>query len=134
MNRQLKQQGCVTLLSILDTRLDADNVSEFKALVAQLQDRSPQLVIDLSEVHYLDSPGCSALLSAVRCLDRFGGQIKVCGLTESARRTLDLFQMLRILEVYKTRDEAIHAFVTELALWTSPGGAVLSVHQATAVT
>jgi anti-sigma B factor antagonist len=124
MNRQLKQLGRVTLLTVLDTYLDARNVAQFKALITQLQDNSPQLVLDLSQVQFLDSPGCGALLSAVRCLDRFGGQIKVCCLTRSVRNSLDLLQMLCILEVYETRDEAIRAFVIGTALPTSPGAGV----------
>jgi len=120
MNRQVKQLGYVTLLTILEKQLDASNAGEFKTIVAQLQDNSPQLVLDLSLVQRLDSPGCGALLSALRCLDRLGGQIKLCCLTQSARHTLGKFQMLRILEVYETRDEAIRAFVIGMALQTSP--------------
>ncbi len=110
MNRQLKQLGRVTLLIVLETHLDTRNSGEFKALIAQLQDRSPQLVLDLRQVQVLDRSGCGALLSALRCLDRFGSQIKVCCLTTAARSTLDQCQGLRILEVFETRDEAIRAF------------------------
>jgi len=122
MNHQRKQLGCVTLLTVLETHLDASNAGDFKVLVAQLQDSTPQLVLDLGQVQFLDSPGCGALLTALHHMDRLGGQIKFCCLTESARRTLHLFQMLRILEVYETRDEAIRAFVTKAVLCTSPGG------------
>jgi len=131
MNHHLEQLGCVTLLTVLETHLDASNASAFKAIVTKLQDSSPQLLLDLSQVNFLDSPGCGALLTALRCMDRLGGRIKVCCLTRLARHTLELFNMLRIFEVYETRDEAISAFGTGSALWTSLGGAVSPYQPAT---
>jgi len=122
MNHQRKQLGCVTLLTVLETHLDASNAGDFKVLVAQLQDSTPQLVLDLGQVQFLDSPGCGALLTALHHMDRLGGQIKLCCLTEPVRQTLDLFQMLRFLEVYPTRDEAIGAFLTGPASLTSSVG------------
>lgn len=129
LEHHLEQLGCITLLTVLETQLDAGNASAFKAIVTKLQDSSPQLVLDLSQVQFLDSPGCGALLTALRCLDRLGGRIKVCCLTRSARHTLELCQMHRILEVYETRDEAIGAFGTGSALWTSPEEGAVSPYQ-----
>jgi len=110
MNRQVEKLGSVTVLTVLEVHLDAGNANEFKTIIAGLQDTSPYLVLDLSQVRFLDSSGCGAILTAVRCLDRVGGHIRICGLTESALETFTLFQMLRILDVYQTREEAIHAF------------------------
>src|SRR5205807_7603977 len=100
MNRQVEKRGSITLLIVLETNLDASNANEFKTLIADLQDASPRLVLDLSQVQFLDSSGCGAILTALRWLDRVGGHIKICGLTEPARHTFVLFQMLRILDVY----------------------------------
>jgi len=122
MNRQQKLLGCVTLLTVLENHLDASNAREFKDIIAQLQNSSPQLVLDLGQVRVLDCTGCGALLTALGSQERLGGQIKLCCLTEPVRQTLDLFQMLRFLEVYPTRDEAIGAFLTGPASLTSSVG------------
>jgi anti-anti-sigma factor len=111
MNRQVEQLGPVTILTILESHLDAGNAGQFKQVIASLQDSSPQLVLDLSQVRVLDSPGCGAILTAIRWMDRVGGHIKVCGLSTAIRETFQLFQMLRILDVYETRDQAVHTFV-----------------------
>src|SRR5262249_12371578 len=111
MKRQVEKRSSITVLTVLETNLDASNANEFKALIAELQDASPRLVLDLSQVQFLDSSGCGALLTALRWLDRVGWHIRICGLTEPARQTFGLFQMLRILDVYETCEQAVSAFV-----------------------
>ncbi len=110
MNCQVEKLGCVTVLTLLDSHLDGGSAGQFKQVVASLQDSSPFLVLDLSRVLILDSLGCGAILTALRWMDRVGGQVKVCGLTSSIRETLQLFQMLRILDICETRDEAVQTF------------------------
>src|SRR4051794_17982632 len=110
MQYQLEKLGSVTVLTVLDAHLAAGNAGEFKEIIVKLQETSPQLVLDLSQVEFLDSSGCGALLTASRWLDRVGGSIKIAGLTRTARGTFHLFQMLRIFDVYETRQAAVCAF------------------------
>jgi anti-sigma B factor antagonist len=110
MKHQVEKLGPITLLTVLESHLDGSNAGEFKAIVAELQETSPRLVLDLSQVEFLDSSGCGAVLTASRWLDRVGGRIKIAGLTKQGRNTFEIFQMLRIFEVYPTREDAVRAF------------------------
>jgi anti-anti-sigma factor len=107
MNRIVEKLGPITLFTVQAPCLDAANASDFKSIVKELRDTSPRLIIDLSLVEFLDSSGCGAILTALRWMDQVGGKLALCGLTDRARASLALFQMLRILEVYPTRADAI---------------------------
>ncbi len=116
MNHQVEAVGAVTVLTLQDSHLDAGNAAAFKTIVSDIMDASPRLILDLNQVQFLDSSGCGAILTAIRWLDRVGGRLKVCGLTQPVRDIFALFQMLRILDVYETRNEALRAFAQEPSL------------------
>src|SRR4051812_29125683 len=90
MNRQVDNLGAVTVVTIQTNSLDASNAHEFKRLIKDLQEIAPRVVLDLSWVTFLDSCGCGALLTAMRCLDQVGGHVAICGLSQRARDSLGL--------------------------------------------
>jgi len=57
-------------------------------------DPSPELVVDLSQVTFLDSTGIRALIDAEQALARRGGRLVVCGATGVARRCLEVTGVL----------------------------------------
>lgn len=57
-------------------------------------DPSPEVVVDLSQVTFLDSTGIRALIDAEQALTRRGGHLVVCGAHGVVRRCLEVTGVL----------------------------------------
>ncbi len=57
-------------------------------------DRPPELVVDLSQVTFLDSTGIRELIIAEQALKRRGGRLVVCGAHGVVRRCLEVTGVL----------------------------------------
>jgi anti-sigma B factor antagonist len=68
------------------------------------------LLLDLSQVEYVDSAGLGGIVSTLKQLRADGGDIKVCGLQKSVRALFELVRMHKLLDVCNTREEGIKSF------------------------
>jgi anti-sigma B factor antagonist len=69
-----------------------------------------QIVIDISEVSYLDSSGIGLLVSTYATMNRLGGHLKICGLSNRVKDLLLLTKLFTVFEVYDNADAAVAAF------------------------
>ena len=90
--------------------LEASNVEDFRTTVAELVDAVNSILVDLSNVTFLDSSGLGALVAIWRNLSLKGGQVKLCGINPSVRTVFELTRIHRIFEIYDTQAEAISSF------------------------
>ena len=75
--------------------------SKLKDLVAEGQN---QLVVDLTEVSFIDSSGLSTLVSGLRASRESGGTLKLVGLNEQTRTAFRLTQLDRVFEILPDGD------------------------------
>jgi anti-sigma B factor antagonist len=71
-----------------------------------------KIILNLSEVHSIDSSGVGELVAGVRLAKRFGSAVKVLRLGDRVRHVLALSQILPLLEVYESEAEAVKDFQT----------------------
>jgi anti-sigma B factor antagonist len=99
------------LVSRIDARvLDASTARAFKDTMKPLLTQDAKLVLDLSKVEFIDSSGLGALVSCLREAHVNGGEIKLFGLSKSARALFELVRMHRVFEVFNTSEEAIKSY------------------------
>lgn len=78
-----------------------------QSLVEVLEKRPGRLVIDLTDVSYIDSSGVGILVDALRRMRATGGEL---ALVAAAPRVLSVLQITKLdqfFEMYSTRDEAL---------------------------
>ncbi len=102
----------VAVAAVVVDELDASNSGEFKRDIAPLLQSQTKLVLDLSQLHFVDSSGLGAMLSCLRQLSAKGGDLKLCGMSRQVRALFELVRMHRIFDIYGTKEEAVHAFQT----------------------
>jgi len=90
--------------------LDASNAEEFRREITPALEGNAKVILDMSEVRFLDSAGLGTLLSCLREVSAEGGDLKLCGLSRSVRSTFEVARMHRIFDIVATREEAIQAF------------------------
>jgi anti-sigma B factor antagonist len=80
--------------------------------MAPILEANTKMVVDLSRMRFIDSPGMGAMLSCLRQMSSKGGDLKLCGMSKQVRGAFELVRMHRIFDIFGTRDEAVRAFQT----------------------
>ena len=88
--------------------LDAYTVTAFRDALGDVAD-SPRLVIDLSEVPFMDSAGLGALIGGIRRAREQGGDVAVACSRPTLTRLLHTTGFDRIVPVTETVDAAAEA-------------------------
>jgi len=100
----------VAVAAVPVDELDASNSTEFKRDIAPLLQSYTKLVLDLSQLRFVDSSGLGAMLSCLRQLSGKGGDLKLSGMSKQVRALFELVRMHRIFDIYGTKEEAVRAF------------------------
>jgi anti-sigma B factor antagonist len=88
--------------------LDAYTVSSFRDALGRLAS-SPKLLIDMSEVPFVDSAGLGALIGGIRRTREAGGEVAVCCNRPTLVRLLHTTGFDRIVTVAETVEDAVTA-------------------------
>ncbi len=88
--------------------LDAYTVTSFREALGELAQR-PRVVIDLSEVPFMDSAGLGALIGGIRRAREHGGEVAVACSRPTLTRLLHTTGFDRIVPVTETIDAAAEA-------------------------
>jgi anti-sigma B factor antagonist len=84
----------------LDARkLDSSSSSALRDAVTSAWRNASVIVLDLSNVIYIDSLGISALISEQRRRPN-GGKIVLCSLTDYVQDVLEVTQLIRVFDIY----------------------------------
>lgn len=92
--------GEIDLHSAPDLRNELHRLTESKA---------PRLVVDLTEVTFIDSTGIGVLVGGLRRAREKGGSLAFCAAQPRVRRVFEITGLLRALPLHNTRDEAMRA-------------------------
>lgn len=92
--------------------LDAYTVGQFRESLAELATR-PKLLIDMSDVPFVDSAGLGALIGGIRRSREAGGDVAVCCNRPTLVRLLHTTGFDRIVTVADTLDEAALSLMDE---------------------
>jgi anti-anti-sigma factor len=88
--------------------LDAYTVTTFRETLGELSTR-PRVVIDLSEVPFMDSAGLGALIGGIRRAREHGGEVAVACSRPTLTRLLHTTGFDRIVPVTETLEDAVSA-------------------------
>jgi anti-sigma B factor antagonist len=93
--------------------LDAYTVGQFREALGELASK-PKLLIDMSDVPFVDSAGLGALIGGIRRAREVGGDVAVCCNRPTLVRLLHTTGFDRIVTVTETVEEAARS-LTEKA-------------------
>ncbi len=107
MKLQDDEQAGVLVVRVLNGRIDAAHADRFKAAIAaRIEKGHHRLVLDLSQVDFVDSSGLGAI---VACLKRIGprGTLAIVGAKGVVAKLFALTKMDRVFPLYETVEAAI---------------------------
>ena len=102
-----RKEAEVLILKVKDKRLDATKAVPFKEKMSEFINAGNKLIVlNLSEVDFIDSNGLGAIISALKkvCKD---GDIVICNPKDTIKTLFKLIRMDRVFRLFETEEEAI---------------------------
>jgi len=111
MDLSLRKIGQTLVVSFGDrVNLEGDTSLLFKEkLKSLIGDGHLHVIMDLSNVGFVDSQGLGALISCLKVLRQSEGSLTVTNLSESVEAVLRITRLIRVFDVLPTVEDALAA-------------------------
>jgi len=96
-----------TLVFVLRGSFDIATAPSVRAAIADASDGKHDVVVDCSELEFLDSTGLGALIGAHRRATENGGSLRLVVSAGPILRLLNITGLIRVLGVYHSLDDAL---------------------------
>jgi anti-sigma B factor antagonist len=91
-------------------RMDVESSPSVRQAILDLAGQGiTALVVDLSQVDFMDSSGLSALVSGMKTLRKSGGRLSICNANAQIRTALRLTMLDRVFPIYENTAKALEA-------------------------
>lgn len=108
MQMSTEQHEGRTVLTLQEERLDAHNSGDLRDRILKLLENGHQnLVVDLSEVRFIDSSGLGALLSGYKNATLRSGTFVLSGLQPRVQSMFELTRLHRVFEIFPNIEAAL---------------------------
>ena len=77
------------------------------SLNATIEKKPRRLVVDLSDVTYIDSAGLAALIEAMQKVEGYGGKFLLAGLQETVRSIFEISRLDQVFQIFPDVDAAL---------------------------
>ena len=110
MKYTVDKQEKYSLLKLQEEKLETSIAPGLKSDFITLHAEGVKnLILDLSEVKYIDSSGLSALLVGNRIFHEDGGMFILSSITDHVMKLIKISQLDNVLNLFKTTEESIDA-------------------------
>lgn len=109
MELQIRTEGDICIVSVQGQRIDAAAALDFKEAVRQgTAEAPPEVVLDLTQVTFIDSSGLGAIVATMKHLapER---RLLLAGLTPAVEKVFRLTRMDSVFQIFLTLEEALRA-------------------------
>lgn len=69
-----------------------------------------EVVVDLSNVKFMNSAGLGILIGGLTTMRNAGGDLRIAGADQRIKSLLIITRLITVFESYRTRDEAVQSF------------------------
>lgn len=107
MNLESQHTGEIIVIRVMDDRIDAASAIQFKELMREIvATPSIRVVLDMSNVGFLDSSGLGAVVAVMKALGPLR-RLELSGLTTSVEKVFRLTRMDSVFTIHKTLPEEL---------------------------
>lgn len=109
MEMLVKTEEDICIITVKETRIDAAIALDFKESVRNhTQDAPARVMLDLTEVEFIDSSGLGAIVATMKHLSP-ERKLVLAGLTPAVEKVFQLTRMDSVFEMHLTLDAAIRS-------------------------
>ena len=111
MNIDVREMGDVTVLGVKGNLMGGpETVSVHDKVKEFIEKKKTKVVIDLSQVKWMNSSGLGTVMGCLTSLKNAEGELKLCGVTEKVKSLFMITKLITLFETHTTVDEAVNAF------------------------
>ncbi|GAB4404825.1 MAG: STAS domain-containing protein [Bryobacter sp.] len=106
-----RQVGDVTVIDAAGRITLGEGSSTFRDSIKDLVAKeNKKILLNLSEVNYIDSSGIGELVSGFTTVSNSGGKLKLLGLTKRVQDLLQITKLYTVFEVFDDEATALSSF------------------------
>jgi anti-sigma B factor antagonist len=99
--------GQVLVAKILESRISADVAASFKEdLIHYVTTGNRMIVLDMSDVTFIDSSGLGALIASLKIIGD-DGELVLCGARDTVESMFKLTRMNKVFRMFGSPEEAV---------------------------
>lgn len=107
MQIEERKEGNILIIKVYDKRMDSTIAYEFKERMSEfIAQNNEFIVLNVSEVDFIDSSGLGAIVSSLKMLGG-KGDLVICGIRDTVMRMFKLTRMDKVFGIYDTEKEAV---------------------------
>jgi len=111
MEINLREKEGISIIDIKGKLAGEGNNVEFRnTLDSLLAKNKKKILLNLSDLEYIDSTGVGELVSGLKTVENLGGELKLINLGDRTRNTLSISLLLPVFDISNTETEAIAKF------------------------
>ncbi len=108
-----KTQAPVTILALTGNIVGASESSILIDKLHELLEKGEnKVVIDLTQVSWMNSSGLGTLISGLNTMRQAGGNLKLCGMSQKIKNLLTITKLVTVFESFATEEEAVASYHT----------------------
>ena len=101
----------IAVLALSGKMIGGEDAGILRSAVAELvEQKASKVLVDLSEVPWMNSSGIGFLVSAYVSLRNAGAHVRFLNLNERVRSILAITKVVTVFESYSSREEALASF------------------------
>ena len=105
-----KMVGDVVVLAV-DGEINFNSSPDFrKAFLKVLDSKAKKVVINLSNVAYVDSSGLATLVEALQKIKGAGGRLRLTNLSTKVKSLFEITKLEKLFEIFSTEEEALKTY------------------------
>ncbi len=111
MKTKVTERYEAVIIELKGNVMGGEDTKEFNELLHKLIDEGKKnVVIDLSDVKFMNSSGLGMMIGGLTTMKKTGGNLKLARVTEKIESLLIITKLITIFEFYDNVDDAIKSF------------------------
>jgi anti-sigma B factor antagonist len=110
LKMETRVKNGITILSCSGRIVFGEEATAMRNTLKRLLNSSKKILLNLSSVTYIDSGGLGSLVGVYSSARSSGADIKLIGLGQRIKDTLQVTKLVTVFEVYDNEQQAIDAF------------------------
>ncbi|MDJ0733006.1 MAG: STAS domain-containing protein [Nostocaceae cyanobacterium] len=102
------EDGTQVIVLMPEGRLDITTAWQFRLKLQEcISKLSNHIVVNLSQVNFIDSSGLTSLVAGMRDADKVKGSFRICDVHPEAKLVFEVTMMDTVFEIFETEEEAL---------------------------
>jgi anti-sigma B factor antagonist len=99
------------LICQIEEEINSDTSPQLrKAFADYIQKNTKKIIVDFSGVSYIDSSGIATFIELFQRLKKINGKFRICCMGPTVKNVFDVTKVIKIFEVFQTRETALKDF------------------------